>query len=159
MTPEQEIIEDLLTQAVAVRASLPDTLSMIGTLPATVEAFEAMPAATRIGTTAMLKQFEQLEDSLAGLFRAVLRALGYKLKGLYPLDIGNKMVELDVLDDADAWLAIVKLRNQLVPEYSLVAGERFERLKHAYHSLPLLVDAWARIDQVIGERKLLEHRA
>jgi uncharacterized protein YutE (UPF0331/DUF86 family) len=159
VTPEQEIIEDLLAQANRVRDSLPATLSMISTFPDTVEAFEAMPATARIGTTAMLKQFEQLEDSLAGLFRAVLRTMGQRLKGLYPLDIGNKMIELDVLDDSEAWLAVVKLRNQLVHEYSLVAAERFERLSQAYHALPLLIDALARIEKCIAERQLLEDRA
>jgi len=157
VTPEQEIIEDLLKQVSAVRASMPETLAMIGTLPTDVAAFDALPVLARVGTTAMLKQFEQLEDCLASLFRAVLKTMGQRLKGLYPLDIGHRMVEFRVLDDAHAWLAAVKLRNQLVHEYSLAADERLARLSQAYHTLPLLIDAAVRIDRFIVERKLLEH--
>lgn len=156
MTPEQEIIVDLLEQAKAVQASMPDTIGMIGELPKDVETFLDMPVPVRIGTTAMLKQFEQLEGSLASLFRAVLKAMGQRLKGLFPLDIGNKMVELDVIDDAHAWLNVVKLRNNLVHEYSLDADGRLERLSEAYHAIPLLIDATVRIDKLIAERKLLE---
>lgn len=156
MTPEQEILADLIQQIRALRESIPPTMAMIGDLPRTVDAFDAIPVTARIGTTAMLKQFEQLEDALASVFRSVLKALGQKLKGLYPLDIGNRMVELDVLDDGHAWLAIVKLRNQLVHEYSLEADQRLLRMTQAYDAIPMLIDAAVRVDRLIEDRKLLE---
>lgn len=156
MTPEQEILTDLIEQVRALRESMPPTLAMIGDLPRDVDTFDAIPVTARIGTTAMLKQFEQLEDALASTFRSVLKALGQRLKGLYPLDIGNRMVDLDVLDDGHAWLEIVKLRNHLVHEYSLDADQRLLRMTQAYDAIPLLLDAAVRVDRLIADRKLLE---
>ena len=159
MTPEQEIIEDLLKQVSALRGSIPDTLAVIGSIPADLAAFEALSTVPRIGTTAMSKQFEQLEDSLASLFRAVLKALGQQLKGLYALDVGHHMVALGVLDDADTWLSVVKLRNQLVHEYSVAPARQLDRLRQAHAALPFLLDAAQRVETLIERRALLVRSA
>jgi hypothetical protein len=109
-----------------------------------------------MAATAMLKQFEQIEGLLSGLFRATLRTLGVRLKGLYAQDIGNRMVELDIIDDADRWVAIVKLRNELVHEYPLGSSDRYDRFASAYDAFPFLFDATERARRVIAARGMLE---
>lgn len=156
MTPEQEIIVDQLEAIGAVARSARETLPMIGAMPPDDASFAAMTPLQRMAATAMLKEFEQIEGLLSGLFRAVLRTLGVRLKGLYPLDIGNRMVELDIIDDADRWMAIVKLRNDLVHEYPLGSSDRYDRFAAAHESFPFLFDAAARAERVIAQRRLLE---
>ena len=156
MTPEQEIIADQLDAITAVVRSARTTLPMIGSMPVDDPSFAAMTPMQEMAATAMLKQFEQLEGLLSGLFRAILRTLGVRLKGLYPLDIGNRMVELDIFDDADRWVAIVKLRNELVHEYPLGSSDRYDRFAAAYESFPFLFNAAERAERVSRERRLVE---
>ncbi|UUL82602.1 hypothetical protein [Sphingomonas qomolangmaensis] len=156
MTPEQEIIFDLLEAARALVKSSSEALDLLGSPPASADNFAAMTTIQRITTTALLKQFEQLEGTLHGLFRAILRALGVRLKGLYPLDIANRMAELDVLDDPPRWVAIVKLRNNLAHDYPPETGDRYERFLEAYASFAYMFDATQRVERVIQERHLLD---
>lgn len=158
MTPEQEIVADQLEAIAAVVRSARETLPIVGDMPADDAEFAAMSPMRRMAATAMLKQFEQLEGLLSGLFRAILRVLGVRLKGLYPLDIGNRMAELDILDNPDRWIAIVKLRNELVHEYPLGTSERYDRFLAAHDAFPFLFDATERAARVVAERRLLESR-
>lgn len=155
MTPEQEVIADLLATARRLAASARETLTLIETIPFDEAGFQALTPIERIATTAALKQFEQIEDTLNGLFRAILRALGIRLKGLYPLDIGHRMEELDVLDDAERWLAIVKLRNELVHDYPKEEAEQLSHLQAAIAALPVLFDAVYRTGRLVAARDLL----
>lgn len=156
MTPEQEIIADQIAAVRAVCRSARETLPLIGLMARDDASYEAMTALQKIATTAMLKEFEQLEGLLNGLFRAILRALGVRLKGLYPLDIANRMAELDILDDPARWVTIVKLRNELVHEYPISTSDRYDRFAAAHDSFPLLLDAADRAERVVGARGLLE---
>lgn len=155
MTPEQEVVAELLEAVRTLIISSRETLALVAPLPRDEQSFEAMTSLQRMGTTAMIKQFEQLEGALHGLFRGILRCLGVRLKGLYALDIGNRMVELGAIDDAPRWVAIVKLRNDLVHDYPLVATERLDRVVDAHDAFPFLFDAAARAEHVIRERALL----
>ncbi|WP_174286777.1 hypothetical protein [Sphingomonas bacterium] len=156
MTPEQDVLADQLAAIAAVTTSARQTLPLIGAMPLDDEAFAAMTPIQNMAATAMLKQFEQLEGLLSGLFRAVLRLLGVRLKGLYAQDIGNRMAELAILDDATRWVAIVKLRNELVHEYPLGSSDRYDRFATAHDAFPFLFDAAERAAQVIADRRLLE---
>lgn len=156
MTPEQEIIADQIAAIRAVCASVRETLPLIGTMAHDDASYAAMTPLQRIATTAMLKQFEQLEGLLNGVFRAILRALGVRLKGLYSLDIANRMAELDILDDSGRWVSVVKLRNELVHEYPVGTSDRYDRFVAAHAALPLLLDAASRADRVVAARGLLE---
>lgn len=158
MTPEQEIIADLLRAARALTASAKDSLELMGEMPSDDTHFAGMTVLQRVATTAMLKDFEQLEGTLNGLFRAILRALGVRLKGLYPMDVANRMAELAILDDPKRWVAIVKLRNELVHEYPIGSGDRYDRFVDAHAALPVLFDAAARAERVILERGLLDEQ-
>lgn len=159
MTPEQEVLEDLLLATRALIRSVVETQPLMGQPPSSEQAFEAMTSVQRVASTALLKEFEQLQGTLHSLFRAMLRMLGIRLKGLYPLDIGNHMVELGVIDEPERWVTIVKLRNELVHEYPLGSTERFERVVAALTSIPFLTDAAARAERVIADRHMLEPRS
>lgn len=155
MTAEQEVIADQLSAIAAVARSARETLPLIGAMPADDAAFDAMTPIQRMAATAMLKHFEQIEGLLSGLFRAVLRSLGVKLKGLYAQDIGNRMAELTIIDDPDRWVATVKLRNELVHEYPLGSSDRYDRFLAAHDSWPFLLAAAQQAERVITERGLL----
>ncbi|MBJ6122674.1 hypothetical protein [Sphingomonas mollis] len=159
MTPEQEIVADQLDAIAAVERSARETLPLIGRMPVDDATFAAMTTMQRMASTAMLKQFEQMEGLLTGLFRAILRIMAVRLKGLYPLDIANRMAELDVLDDPDRWVAITKLRNELVHEYPLGSSDRYDRFIAAHDAFPFLFDAAERAHRVVVARRLLESRA
>lgn len=155
MTPEQEIMADLLEGVRALVLSSRETLALVEPVPGDAEALAAMTPLQRMGTTAMIKQFEQLEGALHGLFRAMLRSLGVRLKGLYALDIANRMAELDVLDVPLRWVDIVKLRNDLVHDYPIQATERWERVVETHGAFPFLFDAAARAERVIRARVMI----
>lgn len=156
MTPEQEVIADQLTAITLVVRSARETLPLIGVMPTDHEAFAAMTTLQRVAATAMLKEFEQLEGLLHGLFRVLLKTLGVRLKGLYPLDIANKMAELGILEDPARWVAIIKLRNDLVHDYPLGMSDRYDRFADALACFPFIFDAAELAERVIAERRLLE---
>ena len=156
MTPEQELLRDLIGQAERSTAGLAATAAMVGEFPRDAAAFDAMSPMQLVATTALLKQFEQLEGALHGAFRVALKMMGVSLKGLYPLDIGERLVELDVLDDGRMWLAAVKLRNELAHEYPFDAASRFDRARAAFDMATLLKDALARFRTFVATRKLLD---
>lgn len=155
MTAEQEILSDLLAQLDASASGIADSLQLIGAFPTTVAEFEAMSTLQRVVSTGLLKQIEQLEDGLMRTFRTILKTLGVSLKGFYPIDIANHMIELDVIDDAAAWVAVVKLRNELVHEYPFRPADRFDRLFRAHDAIPLLRDATRRVGSLIQSKGLL----
>lgn len=155
MTPEQDILHDLLEQADRSAAGLAATVGMIADFPADEAAFDAMSDLTSMATTAMLKQVEQLEGALHGAFRVALKMMGVSLKGLYPLDIGERMAELDVIDEGATWLAAVKLRNELVHEYPFDLTSRFVRTRAAFDMAATLRNATVRLRRFATERKLL----
>ncbi len=156
MTPEQEVVADQLKATALVVRSARATVPMIGAMPGNDAEFEAMTPLQRMAATAMLKEFEQLEGLLSGLFRAILRTLGVRLKGLYPLDVANRMAELQILDEPKRWLAVVKLPNELVHEYPLGSSDRYDRFFGAFDALPFLFDAAERAERVVAERRLLD---
>lgn len=156
MTAEGDVLTLLLNEVDRSVEGLDVSLQYLRNFPEDVAAFEAMAPLTKLISSAMIKQFEQLEDALARLFRTVLKVMGISVKGLYPTDIANRMAELDVLDDPAAWVVLVKLRNELVHEYPFDAQSRFERVSQAYAGIPMLSDAARRIRIVVESKGLLK---
>lgn len=158
MSPEQELMDDLLQQGKASLLGIDEAMAVIDQFPKSVDDFGAMNIAGRVGSTALIKSFEQLEDTISGLFRTILKALGQSLKGLYALDIGEHMVALSIIDDAVVWLKIVKLRNALVHEYPSDSERRFEQLASVHTAIPILSDMFKRAESFICvEKKWLNH--
>ena len=158
MTPEQELMDDLLRQGKASLTAIDEAISLIGLFPSNVDDFAKMNVAARVGSTALIKSFEQLEDTIASLFRTILKTLGQSLKGLYALDIGEHMAVLSIIDNAPDWLKIVRLRNSLVHEYPTDSVKRFEQLSSVHAAIPILREALKRGETFIrAEKKWLNH--
>ena len=152
MTPEAEILDDLLRQACRSRDGFIEAQNLLGALPLDLAAFNAMNAVARVASTAMIKDFEHLQEAMARLFRAVLRVLGASTKGLYPLDIGLRMVELRLLPDAERWVQMVKLRNELVHEYPNDPEHRLDRMTRVVAAFPELRETLGKIEIFVAEK-------
>lgn len=145
MTPEQELLADLLEQLRRIAAGAAEDQVMLGEPPATLEAFQSMPPSGRTASKALLKGFEQYVDTLQRVIRTQLRGTGFRLKGLTPLDVANKAHELDQVSDANLFLSLVKLRNELAHEYPDDDETRFFRFSQAIAGMPFLRDAMERV--------------
>ena len=145
MTAEQEVLADLLEQLDRIARGIADDREVLGELPGSVAAFEAMPIVARTASKALLKGFEQYVDTIQRIVRTELRATGHRLKGLTPFDVANKAEELDQVAHAGTWLGLVKLRNELAHEYPDDAATRFERFSQAMSGIAFLDDATKRV--------------
>lgn len=145
MTPESELLTDLVDQLDRIARGAAVDRAMLGDPPATLEAFGTMTPSAQSASRALLKSFEQYVDTLQRAIRTQLRFTGYRLKGLTPIDVANKAEELEQIADAQRFLKLIDLRNELTHEYPDAAHTRFERLLDALNALPFLDDAAARI--------------
>ena len=119
MSPEQELMDDLLRQGKASLVGIDEAMGIIGLFPKSVDEFGNMNVTARVGSTALIKDFERLEDIIASLFRTILKALGQSLKGLYAFDIGEHMV---VLSSVHA--ALPTLRDALIRAEIFICVEK-----------------------------------
>ncbi len=138
MSPEGEIARALLARTHALVIGLGEALDLMGALPADADAMATMGALERTASTALLKRVEQLEDVLMRLFRTLLRADGVDTSELYNRDIANRMEKRGLVDDAEAWMTIVRLRNRLAHEYPVGRDEQFDRLAEACRAAGVL---------------------
>ena len=150
--PERDILDRLTTRVTALAASLEEDLALLGPVPADLAAFDALPAAQRTASRAVLKSFEQIEDQIARLFRVTASIMGEDTQGWYARDFADFMEKFGVLDDASAWSAVVRLRNQLVHDYPLDPQVQFERLLQAIAALPLLRATHDRLRAFVATR-------
>ena len=81
-----------------------------------------------------------------------MRVTGHRLKGLTPLDVAHKAEELDQVADAPAFLAVIKLRNELAHEYPDDAATRFHRFSQAVAAFSFLDDAAVRVRRFAATR-------
>ena len=145
MTPEQEVLTDLLTQLDRIAKSVTDDCEVLGGAPQTLVEFENMPMLARTATKALLKDFEQYTDTLQRVIRSELRVTGVRLKGMTPLDVANKAEELDQVADGPRFLKLVKLRNELAHEYPDNPETQFLRFSQTLAGLPFLHDVASRV--------------
>lgn len=154
MTPEAEILHDIVQRLKALRASLSDTLDLTGPVPADQAAFDGLGKIERVASTSLLKVVEQIEDQLARLFRTILNALAVDTTGLYAQDIANRMEKLGIIDDAGRWVGVVRLRNRLVHDYPIDLAAQFSRLKQAHEATSFLRDTTERALAFLNDRNL-----
>lgn len=153
MSGESDILLDLLDQVDRSATGAREALELIVSLPATPADLADAPPLVRVASRAFLKSFEQLEDSQYRLMRTLMRIVGYRLKGLTPLDISNKAEELGWVADARAWFTLHQLRNDLVHEYPDDEALRFERLCRAIQGVQLLLDARDQLRAYVDARR------
>lgn len=152
MTPEREVLSGLLDQLGRVSRGCEEDLTALGDPPATLDAFEAMPPTARTASRALLKGFEQYVDTVQRAIRAQLRATGVRLKGLTPVDVANKAEEFEQVADAQRFIRLIDLRNELTHEYPDDAATRFARFSQALAALPFLNDVAERVRRFAATR-------
>lgn len=142
----------LLDQLARVSRGCQEDLVALGEPPNTLDAFESMLPPARTASRALLKGFEQYADTVQRAIRTQLRATGFRLKGLTPVDLANKAEELEQIADAQRFIRLVELRNELTHEYPDDPATRFARFSQAVSSLPFLDDAAARVERFAATR-------
>ena len=139
MTDEdRQIIADIVTRIRDLLVSLDAGTRAVHPLPNDAEQLEALPPLQKLVASGYLKTVEQLEDQLARLFRTILVVNDVDLTGLFARDIADMMDKLEIVDDADRWSALVKLRNKLVHDYPLTGASRLARLIEADAAAPFI---------------------
>lgn len=138
MPPENDILPIIRERIGSLLVALDEDLALLGSVPANVAAFEAMGETSRVGSRALLKTVEQLEDQMMRLFRTILRLRDVDTKDLYARDVANHMEAVDIVADTESWMAVVKLRNRLVHDYPLTSEARFSKLAEAAAAADLL---------------------
>jgi hypothetical protein len=150
-----EIIADIVERIRALRVSLDEAFELAGPKPIDEAAFEAMGKIERVASTAAIKVVEQLEDQLARLFRTILQAMLVDTDGWFAQDIANRMEQLGVVANANAWVGVIKLRNRLVHDYPISRGAQFTRLNEAHDASVILHDSADRAIAFLKDRGLL----
>lgn len=129
MTETAAFIGQLLGRCAALRAGIEEiALDLEPLIPATVAGLKGATRHQRIASVALLKRVEQLQDVLARLLRALAAWRGQDAAGLSLRDLGNLAAQLGGIDDAEEWMALVRLRNRLVHEYPLDEVEQAARV-------------------------------
>ncbi len=154
-TPEDDILAVICDRVQALTVALDEDMRLLGTVPADLTAFEAMTEHGRVGSRALLKTVEQLEDQLMRLFRTILQARAVDTKDMYARDVANRMESLRIIDSTDDWMMVVKLRNRLVHDYPLTSEARFAKLVEAAHSTQILRAATQRALQYVDKKDWL----
>lgn len=150
-----EIIADIVERIRALRTSLDEAFELAGPIPADETAFDAMGKIERVASTAAIKVVEQLEDQLARLFRSILQVLLVDTDGWFAQDVANRMEQLGIVADANAWVSVIKLRNRLVHDYPITRAAQLARLKEAHDASTILHDSADRAVAFLKHRGLL----
>jgi uncharacterized protein YutE (UPF0331/DUF86 family) len=152
--PTAELVASIAARIETLLLALEEDLAMSGQAPATFAEFESRDSSQRVGSRALLKTVEQLEDQLARMFRTLLQMLDVDTSGWFAQDIANQMEKLEVVADADQWMGVVKLRNRLVHDYPIDQETRFLKLIEAYEAVDILRDCARRTQAFIEMRKI-----
>jgi uncharacterized protein YutE (UPF0331/DUF86 family) len=153
--PEDDILEIICDRVQSLNIALDEDMRLLGTVPNDLTAFKAMTEHGRVGSRALLKTVEQLEDQLMRLFRTILQARAVDTKDLYARDVANRMASLRIIDSADDWMAVVKLRNRLVHDYPLTSEARFAKLVEAVRATDTLRAASQRALTYVDKKEWL----
>ncbi|HTG39934.1 HepT-like ribonuclease domain-containing protein [Sphingomonas sp.] len=138
MTPEVAILRKLSTALDSVLHGADSAARIMGPLPDTAAAFAGLDDLRGTGARALLKAVEQAQDILARMFRTYLLAEQIDLSTMTARDIANRMEKYGLLDSADQWSALVRLRNRLAHEYPVSPTEQLERVTDALAAVPQL---------------------
>lgn len=99
----------------------------------------------RTAATAFLKRFEQLQDLIGRVVRALAGWEGDDVGAMTQRDCANWLEKRSMLDAAEQWMVAVRLRNRLVHEYPIAEEEQIRRLNESWSIMPLLHDLTARL--------------
>ena len=144
-------VQDALASAGRIGLRLRDSLAdLAGTMPISAAAVETMDRHVATLTDAFLKRFESLVSQLQD--QVWPRAAAFESEDPVPLSRRDMMELMDkfrILDSADAFRDIAKLRNRLSHAYIHDPVRIAKRLNDAYAATPLVLraletaEAWA----------------
>lgn len=137
-TPEAALIVKLMQAIDAVLKGADSAARIMGPVPESIADFVALDDVRSTGARALLKAVEQAQDLLARLFRTYLLAEQIDIADLTARDIANRMEKYGMLQDADTWSGLVRLRNRLTHEYPVGPTAQRERVADALAAVPLL---------------------
>ena len=136
--PQDDILGAIAKRIRSLVIALDEDAQALGPVPADQAAFEAMTVQSRVGSRALLKTVEQLEDQMMRLFRTILRMRDVDTCTMYARDFANRMEAAGIVANTDEWMQIVKLRNRLVHDYPLSRESQFTKLVEAVAAAAVL---------------------
>ena len=92
----------------------------------------------RTAATAFLKRFEQLQDLIGRVVRAMSGWEGEDAGAMTHRDLANWLEKRGAVHPAERWMVTVRLRNRLVHEYPIEEAEQILRLNECWSLMPLL---------------------
>lgn len=120
--------------------------------PLTVETWASFTEVESSFLDQMVYRFSKLQDTLGEkIFSGILKLGREDVKGKTFLDILHRMEELDLVD-ADSWLALHELRNEIAHEYAGDDAKTVLALNHVYNRLSCLTDIHRKTAVFIAEK-------
>ena len=142
MRRPEAIAASLLAGAERVMAGLAELTPFLGgQLPSANDDLSGLAVVSRIASIALLKRFEQLQDQTARLARLAIELELERTDRVTVRDLANAMERRGIVGDADRWVDLNNLRNQLVHEYPVATRERVDRVNECWAATPLRIDA------------------
>lgn len=115
-------------------------------LPVQNDDLDRLEVVQRIACVALLKRFEQLQDMVGRVSRAVLDWEAEDVRAMTRRDLANWMERLCIIDDADRWIDLSDLRNRLVHEYPIEEREQVDRTNEKWAVVSELIEMVRRIE-------------
>lgn len=95
----------------------------------------------------LIYRFSKLQDSIGTrLFKQLLEALEEDVTGLPFIDILNKLEQINLLDDAKAWIKLRQTRNIVTHEYPFFKEMQMEELNLLPGEVQILSAIWEKLD-------------
>ena len=100
-----------------------------GNFPLTVEKYNSLQPEALSFFDQLIFRFSKLQDSMGNkLFPSLLESLGEETRGIPFIDLLTKMEELELLKNANDWLALRETRNIVTHEYPFKPQEVIDGL-------------------------------
>ena len=123
-----------------------------GVMPLTVDGLSRLDTPQRIASVALLKRYEQLQDIVGRLGRAVAAWELEDVQEMTRRDFANWLEKAEIVTSAEHWVAATYLRNRLVHEYPLAEAEQIDRVNACWQGLPPLVTMVERLREHLARR-------
>lgn len=149
-----QLLAQNVAAAAAVARRLVETREDLGArFPMDADAIDRLGRVERREVDGLLKQVENLQDTLGGrVFRGILLAGDEDVAGLTPRDVANRMAALGVIVDAAAWRRLNDLRNRLAHEYPLDRARQTLLVNDAFAAIAPLLETLARVEAYVRTR-------
>jgi hypothetical protein len=149
-----QLLAQNVAAAAAVARRLVETREDLGArFPMDADAIDRLGRVERREVDGLLKQVENLQDTLGGrVFRGILLAGDEDVAGLTPRDVANRMAALGVIVDAAAWRRLNDLRNRLAHEYPLDRARQTLLVNDAFAAIGPLLETLARTEAYVRTR-------